>query len=51
MMYIPNVDDYLKILTDEELKNFVVINFSEYFKSIKKTPEKLEKLLNCSITF
>ena len=38
-MYIPNVGDYLKILTDEELKNFVVINFSEYFKSIKK-PQK-----------
>ena len=38
MLYIPNIDDYLKILTDEEMNNFVPINFSEYFKS---TREKL----------
>ena len=34
MLYIPKIDDYLKILTDEEVKGFVVINFSECFKSI-----------------
>ena len=28
------IDDYLKILTDEVVKDFVVINFSDYFKSI-----------------
>ena len=36
MLYIPKIDDYLKILTDEEVKNFLAINFSEYFKSIKE---------------
>ena len=34
MLYIPKIDDYLKILTDEEEKDFVAINFSEYFKYI-----------------
>ena len=38
MLYIPNIGDYLKILTDYEVKDFVVITFSEYFKS---TREKL----------
>ena len=31
MMYIPNIDDYLETFTDEEVKDFVAINFSEYF--------------------
>ena len=35
-MYIPKIDDYLKILTDEEVKEYVAINFSEYFKSIRE---------------
>ena len=30
------IDDYLKILTDEEVKDFVAINFSEYFKPIRE---------------
>ena len=34
-MCFPKIDDYLKILTDEEVKDFVAINFSEYFKTIK----------------
>ena len=38
MLYIPKIDDYLKILVNEEVKDFVAINFSEYFKS---TREKL----------
>ena len=29
MLYISKIDDYLEILTDEEVKDFVVINFSE----------------------
>ena len=33
----------LKILTDDEVKDFVAINFSEYFKSTK---EKLYSKLN-----
>ena len=34
ILYIPKIDDYLKILTDEKVRDFVAINFSEYFKSI-----------------
>ena len=36
MLYIPKTDDYSKILTEEEVKDFVYINFSEYVKSIRK---------------
>ena len=36
MLYIPKIDDYLKILTDEEVKDFVAINFSAYFKYIRE---------------
>ena len=28
MLYIPKIDDYLEILTDEELKDFAAISFS-----------------------
>ena len=35
MLYTPKIDDYLKILTDEEVKDFVAKNFSEYFKSTR----------------
>ena len=35
MLYIPKTADYLKILTDEIVKDFVAINFSEYFKSMR----------------
>ena len=33
MLYIPKIGDYSKLLTDDEVKDFVAINFSEYFKS------------------
>ena len=36
MLHIPKTDDYLETLTDEEVKDFVAINSSEYFKSIRK---------------
>ena len=36
MLYIPNICDYLKMLTDEEVHHFAAINFSECFKSIRK---------------
>ena len=36
MLYIPKIDYYCKIVTDEEMKDFVAINSSEYFKSIRK---------------
>ena len=36
MLYTPNIDEYLEILNDEQVKDFVAINFSEYFKSIRR---------------
>ena len=44
MLYIPKIDEYLKILTDEEVEDFVAINFSESIK------EK-QKLLNRFISY
>ena len=35
MFYIPKIDDNLDILNDEEMKDFVAINFDGYFKSYK----------------
>ena len=47
MLYIPRIDDYLKILTDEEVKDFAAINFCEYFKSaIEKLYSKLSERKN-----
>ena len=51
MLFIPKIDDYLEIMTDEEVKDFVAINFNEYFKSIneeqnlRKTAKSLYILL------
>ena len=36
VLYIPKIDDYLKILADDEVKDFIAINFSECFKSTKE---------------
>ena len=47
MLYIPKIDDYFKILTDKQVKDFVFVNFSEYFKSTKeKLYSKLSKEQN-----
>ena len=46
MLYIPKIDDYLKILTDEEVEDFMPVNFNEYFKSIREEQKILQKLLN-----
>ena len=43
MLYIRNIGEYLKLLTDDKLKEFAVINFGEYFKS---TREKLHSKLS-----
>ena len=32
MLYIPKIDGYLKMLTED----FIAINFSEYIKSIRE---------------
>ena len=56
MIYIPKIDDYLKILNDEEVKYFVATNFSETIReeqNLRKvakspyifltTPDEVEK--------
>ena len=49
MLYIPKIRDYLKILTDDKVKDFVAINFGEYFKFIReKLYWKLSKEQNLS---
>ena len=35
IFHIPKIGDYLKILSDDEVTDFVVINFGEYFKSAR----------------
>ena len=48
MLCILNIDDDLEILTDEEVKHFVAINFNKCFKSIyikKKILRKVAKPL------
>ena len=61
MLHIPKIYDYLEILTDEEGKDFVAINFRAYFRSIREeqnltkdakllyifltTPDEAEKFL------
>ena len=44
MSYIPKIEDYFQILTDEEVKDFVAINFSESIKeeqNLRKVAEAL----------
>ena len=36
MLYMSNIADYLKILIDEEVKEFVVINFGECFETTRE---------------
>ena len=36
-MYIQKIDVYLKILTDEEVKDFMAINFSKHLNSKAKS--------------
>ena len=33
ILYIPNIDDYLKIFNGNEVTDFVLTILSEYFKS------------------
>ena len=49
MLYIPKIGDNLKILTDDEVKEILVINFDEYFKSSReKLYSKLSEEQNLS---
>ena len=52
MLYILNIDDYLKILIGEEVEDFVAINFREYFKFIKEEQNlrKVAKFLYIFLT-
>ena len=52
MLHVPKTDDYLEILTDEKVKDFLAINFSEYFKSLKEEQnlKKVTKLLYIFLT-
>ena len=43
MLYTPKIDDYLHILTNEEVKDFVAITFSEYCQS-KREEQNLRKV-------
>ena len=36
MLYLPKIAENLKITTDEEVKDFVRINFGECFKSTEE---------------
>ena len=40
----------MKILTDEEIKDFVAINFNEHFKSIRDE-QSLRKIVKSLYTF
>ena len=50
MLYIPKIYNYLKILTDEKVKDFEAIHFSEYFKSIREE-QNLRKVAKLSYVF
>ena len=50
MFYIPKIDDYIEILTDEEVKKIVAINFSECFKCITEE-QNLRKVAKSPYVF
>ena len=49
MLYIPKIDNYLEMLTYEEVNDFVAINFSESIKE-KKNLRKVAKSLSFFLT-
>ena len=51
-MLFQRLRNYLKILTDDEVEDFVDISFSEYFKSVREEQNlrKVAKLLYISLT-
>ena len=49
MLYIPKIDDYLEILTDEEVRYFVAMDFSESI-SEEQNLRKAAKSLYISVT-
>ena len=49
MLYIPKIADHLEILTDEEVNDFVAINFSESIRE-ERNLRKVAKLLYIFLT-
>ena len=49
MLYIPKIGNYLEILTDEEVKDFVSKNFNETIRK-KKNLRKVAKSLYAFLT-
>ena len=49
MLYIPKIEDYLKILTDKEVKDFVVKIFNETVRK-QENLKKVVKSLYISLT-
>ena len=45
-----SIDDYLEILTDEEVKDFAAMNFSEHFQSIREE-QNLRKIAKSLYVF
>ena len=43
-MYIPKIDDYLEMFTNEEVEYFVAINFSESLKKAKNLRKVAQSL-------
>ena len=52
MLYCPKIDNYLETLTDEVVKDFLAMNFSEYFILIREESNlrKVSKLLYILLT-
>ena len=50
MLYILKINEYLKVLKDDEVKDFVATSVSEYFKSIREG-ENLRKIVKLPYIF
>ena len=50
MLYIPKIDEYLKLLTDEEVKDFVVTILVNSL-NLQENSKVLETFLNCFLNF
>ena len=50
MLHIPKIDNFLKIVMDEEMEDFLAIDFSEYIKSIREE-QNLRKVANLLYIF
>ena len=51
MLYNLKIDNYLKLLTDEEVKDYLAISFSEYLKSIREEQNRSKKAVKLIYVF